>query len=389
MWATSCRRAVRHRSGVHRAASRLRRVRDAARRRPHRQPETVSDAAEIEPALAAIFANAADRRFAARELLRFLEAERNAGRAQSNVGAIARATVRLDAIEREHSGSRCWLDGRRRCARLHGRAAAARPQTMPLFTASDLAAVKPLFVVRTRERVSSAAAVVRRALPSGVSIDRARLAASRDRGDRVLLAAAHLLTAVGFAVLLSRVDPLRDNLLFVRYARRRPRRPAADHGVVARRFRDRHVPRAQLSAAHRRAVAVGAVDPVRHRPGTKQRQGEPRPGAADRGDPPAARVVSRRVLRPPLGVAQGPARRSHPHGDGAGLAQRAARRIRAAGSGRSRHGARVLLSAEGSRPGAVAVVRVPGGVRRRPRPDRAGRGGVRVAGGRLLCRLPA
>jgi hypothetical protein len=34
----------------------------------------------------------------------------------------------------------------------------------------------------------------------------------------VLLAAAHLLTAVGFAVLVSRVDPLRDNLLFVRYA---------------------------------------------------------------------------------------------------------------------------------------------------------------------------
>src|SRR5580693_108880 len=30
---------------------------------------TVSDAAEIEPALAAIFANTADRRFAARELL--------------------------------------------------------------------------------------------------------------------------------------------------------------------------------------------------------------------------------------------------------------------------------------------------------------------------------
>ena len=33
---------------------------------------TVSNAAEIEPALAAIFANAADRRFAARELLRFV-----------------------------------------------------------------------------------------------------------------------------------------------------------------------------------------------------------------------------------------------------------------------------------------------------------------------------
>nr|MDQ3349520.1 FtsW/RodA/SpoVE family cell cycle protein [Acidobacteriota bacterium] len=42
--------------------------------------------------------------------------------------------------------------------------------------------------------------------------------ARRIRGDRLLLAAAHLLTAIGFAVLLSRPDPLRDSLLFVRYA---------------------------------------------------------------------------------------------------------------------------------------------------------------------------
>jgi len=38
------------------------------------------------------------------------------------------------------------------------------------------------------------------------------------RGDRLLLAIAHLLTAIGFAVLLSRPDPLRDSLLFVRFA---------------------------------------------------------------------------------------------------------------------------------------------------------------------------
>src|SRR5688500_5373574 len=62
---------------------------------------TVSDAAEFEPAVAAIFANAADRRFAARELFRFVETDRAAGRAQSNVGAIARASIRVDAIERE------------------------------------------------------------------------------------------------------------------------------------------------------------------------------------------------------------------------------------------------------------------------------------------------
>ena len=34
------------------------------------------------------------------------------------------------------------------------------------------------------------------------------------RGDRVLLVAAHLLTAIGLAAMISRPDPLRDLLLF-------------------------------------------------------------------------------------------------------------------------------------------------------------------------------
>src|SRR6185369_11370544 len=36
-------------------------------------------------------------------------------------------------------------------------------------------------------------------------------------GDVLLLSAAHLLTALGLAALVSRGDPLRDSLLFVRY----------------------------------------------------------------------------------------------------------------------------------------------------------------------------
>jgi cell division protein FtsW (lipid II flippase) len=178
---------------------------------------TVSDAAEIEPAMAAIFADAADRQFAARELLRFVETDRNAGHAESNVGAIARATVRLDAIGREQ---RLEVLARRaqtaiETARTSG---GNRPATMPLFTASDLVAMKPFFVVRTREAFR-----LRLLWFGGLYLLGFQLIAlvwrlRGTRGDRVLLAAAHLLTAVGFAVLLSRVDPLRDNLLFVRYA---------------------------------------------------------------------------------------------------------------------------------------------------------------------------
>jgi hypothetical protein len=177
---------------------------------------TVSDAAEIEPAVAAIFGSTADRRFAARELFRFVTADRNAGRAQSNVGGITRATVRVDAIEREPRLE--VLARRAQTARAMSRTAGGSlPETLPLFTASDLTTVKPFFVVRTRDafryRLLWCGALYLLGFQLIALVWRLR----GTRGDRVLLAAAHLLTAVGFAVLLSRVDPLRDNLLFVRY----------------------------------------------------------------------------------------------------------------------------------------------------------------------------
>src|SRR6185436_20256283 len=40
---------------------------------------------------------------------------------------------------------------------------------------------------------------------------------TKREGDVILLSAAHLLTALGLAALISRADPLRDSLLFVRY----------------------------------------------------------------------------------------------------------------------------------------------------------------------------
>ena len=286
-------------------------------------------------------------------------------------------------------GSRCWLDERRRTRELR-----TRERRQPVRDDAAVHGVRSrrgetVFRRADARRVSRSAAVVRRALPSGISIDRAGLAASRDsRRSRAAGGGspAHSRRLRGPGE--PRRSPARQPALCA-VRGRRPRRSAADHGVVARRFRNRHVPGAQLSSAHRRPVAVGAADPVRERPGTKWCKGEPRSGATDRGDPSAPRVVSRGVLRPSVGIAQGSARQSHPHADGAGLAGRAARRIRAAGSGRGRHGPRVLLSAEGSRPGALAVLRVPGGVRRGPRPDRPGRGRVRVAGGWLLRRVPA
>ena len=71
----------------------------------------------------------------------------------------------------------------------------------------------------------------------------------------------------------------------------------------------------------------------------------------------------------------------------AGLAERAARRIRAAGSGRCRRGARLFFRPKGSRARAAPVLRVPGDVRRGARPARDGGRRVRVVDRRLLFRI--
>jgi len=178
---------------------------------------TVRTAAEVETALAATFANTADRRFAAQELFRFLAAERKVGRELSNVGAITRATVSIDDIERDPQ-----LDVLLRRAQTAREAAQksgnSQVATLPLFTAADLAAAKPFFVVRTREAFRNRLLWFGGLYLLGFQLIALVWRLRATRADRVLLAVAHLLTAVGFAVLVSRVDPLRDHLLFVRYA---------------------------------------------------------------------------------------------------------------------------------------------------------------------------
>ena len=89
---------------------------------------------------------------------------------------------------------------------------------MAVLTPAEIATLKPYLVVRTREEFRKAV------LLAGVLYLLAFHAVAlvwrwrHVHGDTLLLSAAHLLTAIGFAVLLSRPDPLRDGLLFVRFA---------------------------------------------------------------------------------------------------------------------------------------------------------------------------
>jgi cell division protein FtsW (lipid II flippase) len=145
---------------------------------------TVADPARLESAIETVVRDVNDRRFASRELFRFLIEQRNEGRTLPNVGAIARARV---------NGT-------------------------PLFRAADVAALKPFLTVRTLREFRLQALLFGCAYLLAFHLVSLVWRLRGIRGDRLLLAVAHLLTAIGFAVLLSRPDPLRDSLLFVRFA---------------------------------------------------------------------------------------------------------------------------------------------------------------------------
>ena len=85
-------------------------------------------------------------------------------------------------------------------------------------TAANLAALKPHFVVRSRGQFRTQLLLCALVYMLGFHAVALLWRLRGISGDRLLLAAVHLLTGIGFAMLVSRPDPLRDSLLFVRYA---------------------------------------------------------------------------------------------------------------------------------------------------------------------------
>ncbi len=176
----------------------------------------VVDSGRLEPALGTVYANANDRRLAAEELLRFLLEERNQGRALTHVGAIAHASVAAATIDgsKKLDAFSQRLQRSRESAAASGRVA---PGAIPLLTAADLATLKPFLSVRTRQEFRREVLLYACLYVLAFHLVPLVWWLRGVRGDRLVLAVAHLLTAIGFAALLSRPDPLRDNLLFVRF----------------------------------------------------------------------------------------------------------------------------------------------------------------------------
>ena len=176
----------------------------------------VADARALEPVFSSIFEGPADVRLAARELFGFLRTADGAARPLANVGAISRARVRADTIDRATGAFayRQRLADERAGARAAGRPA---PDSIPLITGTDLAAIKPLLVVRTRQSARGSLFLWGALYIAGFHAVAVFWRRRGIAGDRVLLAIAHALTAIGLALMVSRVDPLRDVALFARY----------------------------------------------------------------------------------------------------------------------------------------------------------------------------
>ena len=145
----------------------------------------------LEPAFADVFSSSRDRRLASREVARFLDARLESGQPLENVAALL--TIRVPAKDAE------------------------RPGLVPLLTPADLAKLKPRVAVRTAGEFQST--VIRWLLAYFAGFYGLLLLwhVRAFEGDRVLLAAAHILTALGFALLMSRADPLRDTVLISRF----------------------------------------------------------------------------------------------------------------------------------------------------------------------------
>ena len=170
----------------------------------------VADARALEPAVSPLFDNAADARLAARELFAFLVQADGARRSLPNVGSLARARVPASAVDAAQGANayRARLAAERSRA---GEAKRAAPDSIPLFTAAQIAELKPSVVVRQPGEARSALlvwAVLYVAAFQGVALLWRRRSGAG--GDPLLLVITHLLTAIGFALMVSRPDPLRD-----------------------------------------------------------------------------------------------------------------------------------------------------------------------------------
>lgn len=174
------------------------------------------DAERLGAVLEPAFPLPADRRLAAQQLLAFITEPDGGRRELPNVGAISHARVPATVIDTMPNAAafRDRLAQERERAKSAGRAA---PSSISVLTSAQLSSIKPSLVVRDRGTVARSLGIWVLLYLAGFHLVSTAWRLKKIRGDRVLLVAAHVLTALGLAAMVSRPDPIRDLLLFPRY----------------------------------------------------------------------------------------------------------------------------------------------------------------------------
>ena len=178
----------------------------------------------------------------------------------------------------------------------------AAPSTVPLLTASDLAALKPVLVVRTRGEFGRQLAIWVGVYFAAIWLLALFWFLRGVRGDGVLLAAAHFLTAIAFCPLAARPDPLRDTMLFASCARTLTAGITLMGIVSLVNFRKAAFLTLSYVSIDRGAGLCAVLNSVWQRARQRQREGESRSHTANRSNPPAACTLPRRLLRSTMGA---------------------------------------------------------------------------------------
>jgi cell division protein FtsW (lipid II flippase) len=178
---------------------------------------TAADASSLEPVVARVFPGSADRRLAARELFAYLVKTDAQRRIVQDVRALEHARLAAATIDGAPAALAfaARLEEERARAKASGRPA---PQSVPVLTPAEATEIKPFLVVRTRSEVRRSLFLWTLLYVLAFHAVSLTWRAKQMKGDRLLLLAAHLLTALGLAAMISRVDPLRDAILFARYS---------------------------------------------------------------------------------------------------------------------------------------------------------------------------
>jgi cell division protein FtsW (lipid II flippase) len=171
---------------------------------------TVDTQEQLLPALT-MWTDPAERVFVARKLYYICTGN------LSNVGAMARARVTAEELSGArgsvgNGGLKSFRD------RLEAPHPGASRQSIPLLTAEQFRALKPLFVVRTPARFHRAVTLWAVLFFAAFLVVHVWWSVRGFTGDQLFLPAVLLLSGIGLILMISLRDPVRDNLLFVDFA---------------------------------------------------------------------------------------------------------------------------------------------------------------------------